>query len=99
MIVPLLYSIIVFSMNKNCNYLVKLVLLESIMIVFVINFDGKFTKLEALVSLYRSSDLNPLSVKKCLLSRDFLSSIVTFGYVVSEEKSFEISANQKQECL
>ena len=30
-------------------------------------------------------------------SQDFLSSIVTFGHVVSEEKSFELLANQKHE--
>ena len=45
MIISLLYSIISFSINKNCNYqyLLKLILLVSIMIVSVINFDGKFT--------------------------------------------------------
>ena len=53
-------------------------------------------KLKAQVSLYRSPDLSSLSVKKCLKSWDFLSSIITFGHVVSEEKSFEISANQKR---
>ena len=30
-------------------------------------------------------------------SPDFLSSIITFGHVDSEEKTFELLANQKQE--
>ena len=46
-------------------------------------------KLHAQVSLYRSPDLSPLSVKKCpSKSQDFLYSIITFGHVVSEWTSF-----------